>query len=324
MTDRLAWLKKSSKKKNTSYAIGERDETSGAKKLKMRRTKGSGATGLRKNDVFDGNFVGEFKATGETQYTLHLSDLKKLIEESYTTNLIPYFRLTFNKPRKQSFVIMMEDDFIELVSNGIEWKIKTCFISIKTQYINRSDWTNVHTGSAFEYDNKSDATNWTGQHITISDGGSEQKAIVIEDSGGTNSTGILYVYNITDFATSLGVWANNQTVTAGNTGATIDVNESSGSSKNIDYDIYHNLSLNINCIKWKIIISTDGTDNNSFDVENTTSTGDYGSNIFQIDSNSFKHQTGSQGMHYSNDALGSGTAINSQDWYFNFIIYIKL
>jgi len=117
------WLKNSRKKRSMSYHKGKEDEKEGAKKLGMFKTKGSGNTGVRKNDLYDAVFCGELKCTDGKQYTLHLSDLVKLIQYAHIASSIPYFRITFRKPKKRSFVIMREDDFITLkeLANGKEF-----------------------------------------------------------------------------------------------------------------------------------------------------------------------------------------------------------
>jgi len=111
MTDGLDWLRTSRKKRNTGYHKGNEDEKQGAKELGMKRTKGSGSSGLRKGDLFDSYFAGELKCTDAKQYTLHLKDLLKLLDHAREAGTIPYFRLTFRKPVPRRFVIMLEEDF---------------------------------------------------------------------------------------------------------------------------------------------------------------------------------------------------------------------
>ena len=213
--------------------------------------------------------------------------------------------------------LLMEDDYIEVKSNGTEWKVKHYYLSMITNFINRSDWTNVHIGSAFTYDNKSAAVDLTGQHFQVADGGSLQKAIILYDSGGVGLTGTMYVYNITDSTTSLGVWTNNQTCTVGSGGYTFDVNEGTGSSKNIDYNIYHGVGIKTIYFNPIIYVSSDGTDNNTIKF----SMGAYDSrdySLYQIDTNYFKLQSGLNGIQILDDA-GTTQVIDTENYYCSII-----
>jgi hypothetical protein len=145
--------------------------------------------------------------------------------------------------------LLMLGDKIILRSNGTVWATESVHISMKTNGINRGDWNTETIGSSFLYDTKSAAVDLTGQHITnIDDGGSLQKAIALYDSGGAGNSGTMFVYNITDSATSKGIWPNNQTCQCGSGGYTFEINEVGGSSKNNDCNIYHGLGLNFGAI----------------------------------------------------------------------------
>ncbi len=77
----------------------------------------------------------------------------------------------------------------------------------------------------------------------------------------------------------------------------------------------------------KLLISTDGTDNNSFSLElmNYTSAGTnigFGANIDQIDLNNIKIQTGKNGLTFYNDS-GVITVIDIEDWYYKNKVWIK-
>jgi hypothetical protein len=143
-------------------------------------------------------------------------------------------------------------DKIGIRSDGSSWQIEFYHVEMITNFINRSDWGSVQMGAAFTYDNKSASVDLIGQHITLDSGNT---AIVSYDSGGTGATGILYCYNWT--GDGLGV--NNEEGTCGSGGYTFDVDEGSGSSKDIDYVIYHELGITPEQMNIKYWISSDGT-----------------------------------------------------------------
>jgi hypothetical protein len=141
-----------------------------------------------------------------------------------------------------NFYMNNAKDFINIYSNGTEWKKDRFQASYETNYINRSDWTNVHIGS--------------------------------------NAT------------------------------------------LNVDSNVLHNLNINLKNIHIKLIISTDGTDANSFEIgmsgpqDNSTAAG---VQRFYIDSNNIKIQTGTTGIKYFDDT-GSIINITTQSWYYKVIV----
>lgn len=176
--------------------------------------------------------------------------------------------ISFRGNSLSSIILLQEDDYVDIISNGTEWKIIHCNITRITGWINRSDWTNVVIGCAFTYDNKSAAVDLTGQHFYVADGGSQQKAVIIDDGGGTGTSGTMYIFSMIDTGTSHGVWTNNQTCTCGNGGYTFDINETSGSSKNVNYYFQHYNSLSYLYIQKRFFISTSptGSFTNSFEI----------------------------------------------------------
>lgn len=208
--------------------------------------------------------------------------------------------------------LLMDDDYVELRSNGTKWICEHASINKITNWINTADETNRHFGSAFTYDTKSAATDWTGKHIT--EATSNQTAIVLYDSGGTGNTGILYVYNI---AVGTGIWTHNRVVTAGDDAATVAVEESSGSSKNIDYNFYHGFGINEKDIKVYGFWSTNATWNNSRKLEiglqNTAA--NYGITLYQNSTNDYIVQTGDAGIAHLSTS-GVATGITTSDEYY--------
>jgi hypothetical protein len=210
-------------------------------------------------------------------------------------------------------LLYMKDDYIELVSNGSEWKVEKGYSHIETGWQNRSDWTNVHMGNAFTYDTKSaSGTDWLGATISDTNG---QTAICIYDSGASSASGILYFYNVS--SENNGVWTNNDTITQTN-GDTCLVNEITGTSKNVDYNFHDGFGVNTKPNNHSLIVSTDGNENGSFDIgkNGTTSGSEKGYTIFQIDADSVKLQTATAGLIYTTDS-GAGAIIDTEDWYNN-------
>jgi hypothetical protein len=205
-------------------------------------------------------------------------------------------------------------------NNGSDWVMKGNNI-LNINWQNRNDWTDVILGNGVTYDNGSAAstksTDWTGMVITEATSGFT--GVVVEDTGGTGTTGILYVYELSNNFT---FWSNDRVLTASN-GETIDINEGTGSSKNIDYNLFHEFGINFIFPFIKPIMSTDKT------IANTTiigmqahiedSTNDGGIGILGVDTNSIKIQTASEGLRYVE--VGGGTPIlNTQDYYNNIIL----
>ena len=222
--------------------------------------------------------------------------------------------------------LLTEDDYVELVSEGTEWKVEHCYISMITNMLNKADWTDTYGGSAFTYDNKSAAVDLTGQHIQIADGGSLQKAVILYDSGGTGASGTMYVYYITDRTTSLGVWTNNQTCTCGSGGYTFDVNEVSGSSKDINYDLHHRLGIDFKYIKFHSFWNATDSYTGALDVSDRSnaSTSSYGIDNYQIDTNSIRRYYGASGFAIiQNGAGGSYQIIDGEDSYIDYQFIIQ-
>jgi len=221
--------------------------------------------------------------------------------------------------------LLMNDDFVELRSNGTKWICEHANINMITNWINRADWTAVKIGSAFTYDNKSAAVDLTGQHIT--EATSDQKAIILYDSGGTGTTGIIYAYNITDSTTGLGYWTNNRIVTCGSGGYTITVDEGSGSSKNIDYNIYCGQNINISCNKMRLFYCATATFTGAQEMPLSCDYYGNGGNViglqlYQVDVNNYFIITGNVGL-ANLTSIGGFAIIGSDDTYYNLKLGIQ-
>ena len=92
-------------------------------------------------------------------------------------------------------------------------------------------------------------------------------------------------------------------------------------------NVEHNLNANLSNLIIKVLISTNGTDNNSFElVDASFSFAGVGSNeywgiiIYQVDSNTIKVQTGKEGIIYLDDA-GSFVVLDTESYYYKIKIY---
>ena len=99
-----------------------------------------------------------------------------------------------------------------------------------------------------------------------------------------------------------------------------------GDDPSQDSNVNHNLDAPSSDLLIKILVSTDGTDNNSFEPVlsasdwDPVSTRSYGITIFQVDSNNITVQTGNDGILYiKND--GVRYAIDVAAWYYKIKVY---
>ncbi len=183
--------------------------------------------------------------------------------------------------------------------------------SYDTGWINRSDWTNVHMGSAvIDYDGLAGAFD-VGETITEEISGNT--GVVVSDSGS-----VLVLSDVT----GTGVFTDDREITGGDSGATADVNVS---TKNTDENVTHSLNAPLSDLLVKVLVSTDGTDANSFEAINegftsTTAGFDYGITAFQVDTNNIKIQTGNEGILYAQDS-GTMNSVNTEDWYYKIKVF---
>jgi hypothetical protein len=150
-------------------------------------------------------------------------------------------KINFKGMQTASFLLYNPGNQIECIWNGTDYSIKVN-TSIRF-WQGRSTCNQLHIGNGFTYDTKSAGVNLTGMVLTEETSGNT--ALCLFDSGGTGNSGILYYANMT--GTNM-IWTNNKTITA-SSGTTCLVNEpTGGSSKNIDYDIFHGQGIDINLI----------------------------------------------------------------------------
>ena len=192
--------------------------------------------------------------------------------------------------------------------------------TIESGWVNTADWTNRHLGTVnVPYDNLAGAF-VLGE--TITEAVSGNTGVVMDDDGST-----LVLIEVTGG----GVFTDNRQLTGGTSGATCDVDTNPNpNTKDDDSNICHNFGINLRDITLKFVVSTDGTENNSFQLMDmqydnaVPSNNDYGFTFYQVDTNNVKIQTGSSGMVYVVDAGGGPNSLTNQNYYYNVIIEIEL
>jgi hypothetical protein len=172
-------------------------------------------------------------------------------------------------------------------SNGSYWIVESYSLCIESGWYNRSDYTGVNIGFAnFDYDNQSDSSDRTWFKFVLDSG---VTGLCIGDAAGTSGTYIVC------FVTGTGLAINDEEVTFGDT-VTADVNEGGGNNKNQDWDITHNMGINIKDFIKEIYISSDGTNNNSFIVNDSVDYAGYGIIHFQASANAYYALSGPNGV----------------------------
>lgn len=195
-------------------------------------------------------------------------------------------------------------------NNGSNWVMKGTNL-YKTNWFATNDETDRNFGFAVTYDNGSGTstknTDWTGMVITEATSGFT--AVVVEDTGGTGTTGILYCL---EASTSFTQWTNDRVLTASN-GQTIDINEVSGSSKNIDYNIFHDFGINISTITdYHVYWSADGTENASYVIDSASVSG--GFSWRQISTVAIQNQSNASGIFYQDSSGNTQTVASGDDF----------
>lgn len=220
-------------------------------------------------------------------------------------------KIRYKNDQLDYVLLHMQGSKVVLVWNDTEFSVLQHDFRMKINFQNRSDWQNVHVGNAVTYDTKSAAVDLTGMVITESTSGFT--GVIVYDSGGTGTSGIFYVY---DLSSSFTYWTNNRTLTASD-GTTALVNESSGDSKDVDYNLYHGFGTNINNIKYTTIINSSASFTDAFMVDfvDTNNGATRGATIFQVSTSALKIQVGAEGYIYSRDSDGGNVPITTQDWY---------
>lgn len=103
-----------------------------------------------------------------------------------------------------------------------------------------------------------------------------------------------------------------------------NVHLGSNTGLNVDSNVTHNLNKNISGLIYKVLISTDGTDNNSFEIlpsfYSYNTSRDFGITVYQIDNNNFKAQTGINGLMYLGDN-GVNVELVTQNYYYKVVVF---
>ena len=103
-----------------------------------------------------------------------------------------------------------------------------------------------------------------------------------------------------------------------------NVHQGSDDTKNADSNVTHNLDAPLSDLLMKFLISTDGTDANSFEIYQSTfdsaqaATVNFGVIINQVDSDNLLIQTGVQGIHFL-QSDGTGAVIDTEDWHYKIV-----
>jgi hypothetical protein len=201
-------------------------------------------------------------------------------------------------------------DYAELICDGSNWHIRKMEANVWTGWVNRSDWTNTHIGLVtVTYDNSTGGgKSWDVGETVTETGGNACTGIIVSDSGT-----ILLLRDITNG----GVFANNGVITGSNSSNVALINEVSGDNKNQDTNLEHNMVQNLRALDWDFFISTDGTENNSFNTGTTDDTAqDRNYQMFQVDTSNIKLQSGANGVTQMTDA-GTTNSIDTEDYYYN-------
>lgn len=185
-------------------------------------------------------------------------------------------------------------------NNGSNWIMKGTNL-MRRGYTNESDESYRNYGNGVTYDNGSGTstknTDWTGQLVTSSVDGFS--GVVVEDTGGTGTTGILYVYEL---SSGFLYWTNDRKLTASN-GQTIDINEpSGGNTKNVSSLFYDGFGIKseFRIIKFSWAKATTYTEANFLtQIVSGSGTSRLGLTLNAVDTNSFYLACPDEGTVYS-------------------------
>jgi len=209
-----------------------------------------------------------------------------------------------------SVYLLGKGDHVSVTCDGTEWFVNEMYSHYDTGWLQRSDWTNVHMGSlTVAYDGLS-GTFDIGEEVTNDT--NSATGIIQSDTGS-----VLILKNVTNCD-----WAENDAITGTSSGATANVD--TPLSKNLDSNIKHDMILNLYDLTVKYLISTDGTDANSFIMLNTNYTRNnanesYGDTIFQVDTSNIKVQTATLGLRFVLDA-GTSDIVDTDDYFYKAIV----
>ena len=105
-----------------------------------------------------------------------------------------------------------------------------------------------------------------------------------------------------------------------------NVHLGSTTTKNVDSNVTHNLDAKLSEVLVKVLISTDGTDDNSFEIpshshDSAGSSLETGFTVYQISANAIVVQTGEHGIDYCINSDGSTNIIDTEDYYYKIKIF---
>ncbi len=99
-----------------------------------------------------------------------------------------------------------------------------------------------------------------------------------------------------------------------------NVHIGSDDTKNADSNVTHSLGVPLSDLLVRVLISTDGTDANSFEIHfGSSTTNSLGITVYQVDSNNIKVQTGLAGIYQLNDS-GSVVLIDTENWWYKIVV----
>ena len=104
-----------------------------------------------------------------------------------------------------------------------------------------------------------------------------------------------------------------------------NVHLGSDDTKDTDSNVTHNLDAPLSDLLVKVLISTDGTDANSFEMHPQFSDvgspgADLGITVFAVNDNAIIVQTAKNGLSHI-DGTGNYTSIDTEDWYYKVVVY---
>lgn len=215
----------------------------------------------------------------------------------------------------QAYIFLIEQwQKITLLYTDTGVVIKSGTLIADSGFVSRSDWTNVHIGTAdITFDGKA-GTFLIGE--LVKEATSNNTGIIV----GQTAT-VLYIWR----ATGTGIWTNDRVITGQISLATANVNNAS-TTKNLDANFYHGFSVNQYALSNKLLLSTDNTNSNSFTVgltgyyDGNSAGGSVGTTIYQVDTSSLKIQTAATvGFQ---QLIDNGTVVNidAEDYYYRMIV----
>lgn len=217
-------------------------------------------------------------------------------------------------------VLFKEGETVEIEGNGVGWDIVNNWKwTLKSGKINCSDWTNIRY-IGFIAIVLNDSTGFEQWEVVTETGGN--RGIVIYNDTAANTVFIIYTDDGSGGVAGFFTAANTLTGQTSSETDTISAN-----TKNVDSLFQHRLGLPIIDLNINAIISSDGTDDNSWYLFTTTvaegAAVTHGSTISGNDDNSFRIEipSGAVGRYCLQEVLAD-PAINivNQDYYYEIII----